>query len=98
MVVIAADGRKLWFTPLEVGRARKALNQPEVKKPASAAGSNIAPLHEPDPLRKRLSAKPIGKTRDGMSELLVLPEELKYLEERYHDQPRKYQKPRPSNP
>jgi hypothetical protein len=96
MVVIAVDGRKLWFTPLEVCRARKELNQPAAKKAVRNTQSNVAALHEPDPRKRRMDARPIGKNRDGMSEMIVLPESLKHLEERTHDQSRTPQKPRSS--
>lgn len=96
MVVIAADGRKMWFTALEVGRARRQLNQPAVAKPVVPAGAKVETLHEPDPRKKHLNARPVGKSRDGMSELIVLPESLKHLEERSDADSRKYHKPRPA--
>lgn len=97
MVVIAVDGRKLWFTPLEVCRARKELKQPAVKKTIAADNPNFTPLHEPDPRRRHNLTKTTCKTREGMSEMLVLPQELKYLEEQIHDRSRKYPKPRSTN-
>jgi hypothetical protein len=96
LVVIASDGRKLWFTALEVCRARQALNQPAVKKAALSA--NTPTLHEPDPRKPVISSHLTAKSRDGMSEVLVLPQELKYLEERHHDPTRNHPKPRPTNP
>jgi hypothetical protein len=96
MVVIAVDGRKLWFTPLEVCRARKELNQPAVKKAEKNNQPNADALHEPDPRKRHIDERPIGKSRDGMSEMIVLPESLKHLEKRTHDQSRNPQKPRSS--
>jgi hypothetical protein len=92
MVVIAVDGRKLWFTAREVGRARKELSMPQVR---ASADESIPRLHEIDPRKKHLNARPIGKTRDGMSEMLALPENLKHLEKPIHDQSHKPQKPNP---
>ena len=94
MVVIAADGRKMWFTALEVSRARRQLNQPAAARPAVPANGQVERLHEPDPHTKHLNARPVGKSRDGMSELIVLPESLKHLEERVDADSRKHDKPR----
>jgi len=94
MVVIAADGRKMWFTALEVYRARKQLNQPAAARPPAPANGQVERLHEPDPRKKHLNARPVGKSRDGMSELIVLPESLKHLEERANADSRKHDKPR----
>lgn len=97
MVVIAPDGRKLWFTALEVGKVRKALNQPAVKKPETQAGSKGITLHEPDPRKPKLTSRPCGGSRDGMSEIITLPESLKHVEELVDANTRRYQKPRPPN-
>lgn len=97
MVVIAADGRKLWFTALEVCRAKRALHQSEEKSPVLPADKGVKPLHEIDPLKMNLNSRPIGKSRDGMSEMIVLPPSLKHLEEEVNANARKYQKPRPPN-
>lgn len=94
MVVIAADGRKLWFTALEVCRARRVLHQSERKSPVLPADANVKPLHEVDPRISKLNNRPIGKSRDGMSEMIVLPPSLKHLEEEVNANNRKYQKPR----
>ena len=97
MVVIAADGRKLWFTALEVCRARRELHQSQTKSPVLPADAEVKPLHNIDPHKSNLNARPIGKSRDGMSEMIVLPESLKHLEEEVNANNRKYQKPRPPN-
>ncbi len=77
MVVISADGRKLWFTLEEVNAARAELGVPQVKAPPKPEKKNvgIAPQLE-------FSSPSAPRTRDGQSEMLVLPPELKYLEER----------------
>lgn len=97
MVVIAVDGRKLWFTALEVQRARRALHQSETKSPVLPSDANVKPLHNIDPRKSNLNSRPIGKSRDGMSEMIVLPPSLKHLEEKVNANARKYQKPRPPN-
>ncbi len=94
MVVIAADGRKLWFTALEVCRAKRALHQSETKSAVLPADAGVKPLHEIDPRKSSLNSRPIGKSRDGMSEMIVLPPSLKHLEEQVNANNRKYQKPR----
>lgn len=94
MVVIAADGRKLWFTALEVNRARKALHQSATKSAVLPADAGVKPLHEIDPRKSSLNSRPIGKSRDGMSEMIVLPPSLKHLEEKVDANNRKYQNPR----
>ncbi len=98
MVVIAADGRKLWFTALEVCRARRALHQSEAKSPVLPADAEVKPLHDVDLRKSNLSARPVGKSRDGMSEMIVLPKSLKHLEEQVDANTRRYQKPRPPDP
>jgi hypothetical protein len=97
MVVIAADGRKLWFTALEVCRARKQLHQSAAKSPVLPADADVKPLHEVDPRKASLNTGPVGKSRDGMSEMIVLPPSLKHLEEKVDANNRRYQKPRPPN-
>lgn len=97
MVVIAADGRKLWFTALEVCRARKQLHQSEAKSPVLPADAEVKPLHDVDPRKSALNARAVGKSRDGMSEMIVLPKSLKHLEEQVDANNRKYQNPRPPN-
>ena len=93
MVVIACDGRKLWFTAREVCKARKELNQPAVKTPQAQPDTNFTALHEPDPHKPVISSHIRAKSRDGMSELISLPESLKFLEERVNEQSRKYHNP-----
>lgn len=77
MVVISADGRKLWFTLDEVNDARAALKLPQVSPPPKP------PEHKEED-RKRNSALsgPPPRTRDGQSEMIVLPPDLKHLEEK----------------
>ncbi len=97
MVVIACDGRKLWFTALEVCRARREMNLPAVQPPKLDPGAKVPRLRDLGPGNKPPTAKPVGKSRDGMSEMIALPPELKYLEERIHDDSRKHSKPRTAN-
>jgi hypothetical protein len=98
MVVITADGRKLWFTAIEVGRARRELHQTATKNQVLPADAGVKPLHNIDPHKSVLNSKPVGKSRDGMSEMIVLPKSLKHLEEQVDANNRKYQKPRSTNP
>ena len=93
MVVIAADGRKLWFTVNEVAKVCKELNLLAPAKPATTPGAEIPQLHEPD--RNRCLSQVPGRTREGVSELISLPPDLKYLEERIHDHSHNSRKPRP---
>ncbi|KAF0112239.1 MAG: hypothetical protein FD147_300 [Chloroflexi bacterium] len=93
MVVIAQDGRKLWFTPLEVGRARKELNLPAVRIPQNLSASNVPHLHEPDTRRPQITSRPSGGSRDGMSEMIALPDSLKHLEDRIHGRTARDKKP-----
>ena len=80
MVVICADGRKLWFTLEEVNQARAELNlQPLPPPPVKPA----PPEERPNPT---YSSRPPGGSRDGKSEMIVLPPDLKYLEKKIHDQ------------
>ncbi|HCS38719.1 MAG TPA: hypothetical protein DIW44_03935 [Anaerolineaceae bacterium] len=98
MVVIAVDGRKLWFTALEVCRAKRTLGQSATKSTVLPADANVKPLHEVDLRKSKLNNRPIGKSRDGMSEMIVLPPSLKHLEEEVNANNRKYQKPRKADP
>ena len=79
MVVISADGRKLWFTLEEVNAAREQLDLPliKVKKPASQP--------QPTEFNPNISSRPTGGSRDGLSEMIVLPPDLKHLEAKAHD-------------
>ena len=80
MVVICADGRKLWFTLEEVNQARAELNmQPLPPPPVKPA----PPEERPNPA---YSSRPSGGSRDGKSEMIVLPPDLKHLEKKIHDQ------------
>lgn len=80
MVVINADGRKLWFTLAEVNTARKALGLPEQAAPAAAT-----PAREEPAERIKVTSRPPAGTRDGKSEMIILPPDLKYLEKKIHD-------------
>ncbi len=75
MVVISADGRKLWFTLDEVNTARAELGLPEVKPPPKPEKKEEAVK------RSDFSALSAPRTRDGQSEMLVLPPDLKHLEQ-----------------
>ena len=79
MVVISADGRKLWFTLEEVNAARAQLDLPliKAKKPANP------PLTTE--FNPNISSRPTGGSRDGLSEMIVLPPDLKHLEAKAHD-------------
>jgi len=98
MVVIAPDGRKLWFTAREVGTARQQLNLPAVKTKNSTPDGSFPYLHDIHP--RRLNFTPSGglNTRDGTSELISLPADLKHLEKKIHERSGKPQKPRKANP
>jgi hypothetical protein len=78
MVVIASDGRKMWFTIREVNAARQKLGIPLVKPGAPKPGDLI----ERDQIEHPLSAYPSGRKAEGNSLMLVLPESLKHLERR----------------
>ena len=83
MVVIAADGRKLWFTLEEVNAARETMHMPLVKAKA--------PVSQPEEreFNPRISSRPTGGSRDGLSEMIVLPPDLKHLEAKVHDKTRR---------
>jgi hypothetical protein len=82
MVVISSDGRKLWFTLEEVNAARQELGLP-VKNPAPGTRK---PQQKP---ADRITATPCGGSRDGQSEMIMLPPDLKHLEKLIHDKPRR---------
>ena len=84
MVVIAADGRKLWFTAREVGTARRQLDMSGANKPAYPVDEKAPRLHDIDPRKINYTPYAAGQTRDGLSELIVLPEDLKHLEKTSH--------------
>jgi len=79
MVVIAADGRKLWFTCREVNVIRQKIRAPIVKPAASNDGLIDEDFSKPG----KYDLKP--RFREGESEMIVLPPELKHLERRGHD-------------
>lgn len=77
MVVISADGRKLWFSLDEVNTARAEMGLPQLKAPPKPEikKEEIAP-------RLESSYRSAPRTRDGQSEMLVLPPDLKHLEQK----------------
>ncbi len=77
MVVISADGRKLWFTLEEVNAARAELGLPLLKAPPQPEKKKEEPTPLPDS-----SYRTVPRTRDGQSEMLVLPPDLKHLEQK----------------
>ena len=93
MVVIAPDGRKLWFTVKEVTRACKDLKLRAPAKPAAAPGAEIQQLHEPD--RTCSLSQVSGRSSEGNCSLIVLPPDLRYLKERTYDHSQYCGKPRP---
>ena len=84
MVVISADGRKLWFTLEEVNRSRSALGM----KPVSAKKRPEEPKEESPNLE--ITSRPPAGTRDGKSEMIVLPPDLKYIEKMIHDKTQRH--------
>jgi len=84
MVVISADGRKLWFTLEEVNQARAALGM----KPVAAKERPQPPPEEP--LNPAITSRPPAGMRDGKSEIIVLPPDLKHIEKMIHDQTRRH--------
>lgn len=84
MVVISADGRKLWFTLEETNRARKELGMKE-KKVLPAP-----PEREDKHAIPTISSRPPGRPREGRSEMIVLPPDLKHLEGEVHDKVRRH--------
>ena len=76
MVVIAQNGRKMWFTALEVCRARKEMKLPPQKPPANPSAVILKDL---DPNSPSLTSQPPGRMREGESVSIALPESLKHL-------------------
>lgn len=68
MVVITADGRKLWFTAEEVAEAREELTGEPVERPARGL-----PTQPPVLPLKRAAAPAHARAYDGMPVLTVLP-------------------------
>ncbi len=84
MVVISADGRKLWFTLEEVNRSRAELGMKPVvvkakPKPTQEEAPNI-----------NITSRPPAGTRDGKSEMIVLPPDLKHIEKMIHDKTKRH--------
>lgn len=90
MVVIAADGRKMWFTCREVNVARRKLGQAVVRP----GGSNDG-MTDYDPAKPG-RYYPQARFREGDSEMIVLPEDLKHLEKKINERPFRLNKPRAS--
>lgn len=84
MVVISADGRKLWFTLEEVNQARAELGMRPV-----ASKARPKPVPE-EPRDLSITSRPPAGTRDGKSEMIVLPPDLKHIEKMIHDQTRRH--------
>lgn len=78
MVVISADGRKLWFTREEVNQTRAELGMSPLPPPPTP------PQHAEEPIHLPFSSRPSGGSRDGKSEMIVLPPDLKHIEEKIH--------------
>jgi hypothetical protein len=74
MVVIAADGRKLWFTCREVNEVRRKFRAAAVKPSTRNDGLTELDQVNPPPFSGNL------RTRDGVSQSITLPPDLKYLE------------------
>lgn len=83
MVVISADGRKLWFTLEEANTAREKLGLPQVKVIKAVVKPEKVEFN-PD-----ISSRPSGGSRDGLSEMIVLPPDLKHLEGKANDKTRR---------
>lgn len=79
MVVISADGRKLWFTLEEVNRSRAELGM----KPVAA--KKLPEQPKEDPPNTKITSRPPAGTRDGKSDMIVLPPDLKHIEKMIHD-------------
>jgi len=78
MVVISSDGRKLWFTREEVNQVRAELGMSLLPPPPPPPQLTEEPTHLP------FSSRPTGGSRDGKSEMIVLPPDLKHIEEKIH--------------
>jgi hypothetical protein len=84
MVVISADGRKLWFTLEECNRAREELGLKTKRAPAAP------PVRKEKTTIPAISSRPPGGTRDGRSEMIVLPPDLRHLEGKTDDKNRRH--------
>jgi hypothetical protein len=93
MVVIASDGRKLWFTAGEVAKACRELRIPASDRPREAIGLKKPVLIEKEDIKNPVTSRPSGGQREGYSEMISLPEDLKHLERKSNDYFAKYQKP-----
>ncbi len=82
MVVISADGRKLWFTLDEVNTARADLGLPQVNLPPKTPDKKKKEQEEESRRLGSLLSGPPARTRDGQSEMIVLPPDLKHLEQK----------------
>ena len=77
MVVIAVDGRKLWFTCREVNVERQKFRVPAVKPTTANDG-----LKDPDTRLNPPSNNRMRAYAKGNKHQIFLPPELEYLEER----------------
>lgn len=84
MVVITADGRKLWFTLDEVNAAREELGLPQINPPPKPVEKKVESFGYPE-----VSSRPPPRMREGQSEMIVLPPELKFLEQKINDKTRR---------
>lgn len=80
MVVIASDGRKLWFTCREVNVVRQKLRSPVVKPTPANDGLIDEDLSKPGKYDLK------ARRREGESDMIALPPDLKHLERIDHDQ------------
>ena len=67
--------------------ARRQLDMSGTNKPTSPVDEKAPRLHDIDPRKVNYTPYAVGKTRDGLSELIVLPEDLKHLEKTSHGKP-----------
>jgi hypothetical protein len=84
MVVISADGRKLWFTLEEANAARRELGM----KPVPAKKPPPPPPEEPRDFS--ITSAPPPRMREGYSEAIALPPELKHIEEMINGKNRRH--------
>jgi hypothetical protein len=83
MVIISADGRSCGSHLDEVNAARADLGLPQASPPPKAPDKEEKEKEESRKLGSLLSGPP-PRTRDGQSEMIVLPPDLKHLEQKIH--------------
>jgi hypothetical protein len=94
MVVIASDGRKLWFTPNELRAARKELNLRPQPLPQTSNLPKSQILHEPVPGHE-VTSQVTGRSSEGRSVFIALPPSLEYLRGKKDDPIIRGKDPRP---